>query len=81
MQHFRPPQFRRALAKFPPPIQKAFEKQLRFLLADIRHPSLRAKKYDEANDIWQARVTGNVRFYFSITDSAYIILDIEKHSK
>lgn len=59
----------------------AFEKQLRFLLRDIRHPSLRAKKYDEANDIWQARVTSNVRFYFSIADGAFVILDIEKHLK
>jgi len=79
MQHFRPPQFRRALAKFPPPIQKAFEKQLRFLLADIRHPSLRAKKYDETTGVWQARVTSNVRFYFVIQDDAYLLLDIEKH--
>ena len=79
MQHFRPPQFRRALAKFPQPIQKAFEKQLRFLLADIRHPSLRAKKYDETAGVWQARVTSNVRFYFVIQDDAYLLLNIEKH--
>ena len=79
MQHFRPPQFRRALAKFPPPIQKAFEKQLRFLLTNIRHPSLRAKKYDETTGVWQARVTSNVRFYFVIEDNAYLLLNIEKH--
>lgn len=79
MQHFRPPQFRRALAKFPPQIQKAFEKQLRFLLVDIRHPSLRAKKYDEATGVWQARATDNVRFYFVIEGDAYLLLDIEKH--
>ncbi len=34
-------------AALPSDIRKAFAKQLRFLLADLRHPSLRAKKYDE----------------------------------
>lgn len=81
MISYRTPRFERSFKKFSKGVQIAFEKQLGFLLQNIRHPSLRAKKYDEANDIWQARVTNNVRFYFSIADSAYIILDIEKHSK
>jgi len=33
-----------------------FDKQLGFLLANLRYPSLRAKKHDEARDIWQARL-------------------------
>ena len=79
MQHFRSPQFRRTLEKFTPQIQKVFEKQLRFLLMDIRHPSLRAKKYDEAVGIWQARVTDNIRFYFAIENDMYLLLSLEKH--
>ena len=59
-------QIRRALQKFPESIQETFYKQVEFLKNDIRHPSLRAKKYDEATDVWQARVTGDVRFYFRI---------------
>ena len=43
-----------------------FEKQLGFLLANLRHPSLRAKKYSEAQDVWQARVDTAYRFYFRI---------------
>jgi len=39
-----------------PEVRKAFAKQLGFLLSKLTHPSLRAKKYDEANNIWQARV-------------------------
>jgi hypothetical protein len=34
-----------------PGVRKAFAKQLGFLLNHIAHPSLRAKKYNEANDI------------------------------
>jgi mRNA interferase RelE/StbE len=43
-----------------------FDKQLGFLLSNIRHPSLRAKKYDDARDIWQARADDDYRFYFQI---------------
>ncbi len=73
------PRFDRGLKKFSEQVQKVFHKQLQFLLKDIRHPSLRAKKYDEPRRIWQARVTDNVRFYFQIYGDAYLLLDIEKH--
>ena len=42
-----------------------------FLLRDLHHPSLRAKKYDEARDLWQARVTKGWRFYFKIVGDVY----------
>ena len=79
MTSYRTPRFERSFRKSSEVVRSAFEKQLGFLLHDIRHPSLRAKKYDEARGIWQARVTSNVRFYFSITGNTYTILDIEKH--
>jgi hypothetical protein len=43
----------------PVEIQRAFHKQLSLLLEHLRHPSLRTKKYDQARDIWQGRVTGS----------------------
>lgn len=79
MKYRTTPHFDRAFLKFPLKVQFAFEKQVRLLIRNIRHPSLRAKKYDEAHDVWQARVTKNVRFYFVIVGDAYIVLDIEKH--
>ncbi len=72
--------FDRSFKKFTPEIQAAFHKQAAFLLRDIRHPSLRAKKYDETYGIWQARVNDNVRFYFVIAGSRYTLLDIERHA-
>lgn len=60
-------------------IQNKLEKQIRFLLHDLQHPSLRAKKYDEAKGIWQARVDASVRFYFAISGDTYILHDIRKH--
>ena len=48
-----------------PAVQRAFDKQTRLLLENLRHPSLRSKKYDEARDIWQARVNRYSCIYFS----------------
>jgi mRNA-degrading endonuclease RelE of RelBE toxin-antitoxin system len=73
--------FIKSLEDAPPPIQKAFYKQSRLLLENLRHPSLRTKKYDEARDIWQARVTLGWRFYFKIVADTYYLIDIIPHPK
>ena len=73
--------FRKNFKDFPPDIQRKFGKQVTYLLRDIRHPSLHAKKYDESNSIWQARVDKNIRFYFVIENNTYILLDIKYHPK
>ncbi len=65
----------------PPNVRKAFFKQVRLLAANLHHPSLRAKKYDESQDLWQARVTRDWRFYFVITGDTYVILNIIRHPK
>jgi len=73
--------FRRSYRAAPAKVRRAFDKQLAHLLRDLRHPSLRAKKYDAARDIWQARVNGGWRFYFRIDDDTYILLDVIAHPK
>ena len=81
MRYERTPPFKRAFKKFPSDVQHAFKKQITFLLQDIRHPSLRAKKYGGTTDVWQARVTDTVRFYFQIIGDTYVLLNIRKHPK
>lgn len=71
------PRFLKQYRDAPLQVQKAFDKQAKLLIQDLRHPSLRAKKYDEARDIWQARVTRDWRFYFTIeadTDQLHTII-------
>ncbi len=46
-----------SLKDAPPTVRRAFAKQLRFPVNNIQHPSLHAKKYDEARDLWQARAS------------------------
>jgi mRNA-degrading endonuclease RelE of RelBE toxin-antitoxin system len=68
-------------AELPVTIRKAFAKQLRFLLANLHHPSLQAKKYDASAGLWQGRVNRSWRFYFKIEGDAYVIIAIIPHPK
>jgi len=75
------PHFARNYKKAPASIQRAFDKQARLLVEDLNHPSLRAKKYDEPRDLWQARVTRAWRFYFTIKGDTYCLHEIKRHPK
>jgi hypothetical protein len=81
MRLIRTTHFVRSYSKAPKAIQQAFDKQSLLILQNLRHPSLRTKKYDEGRNRWQARVTGSWRFYFLIEDDAYIVQDIICHPK
>lgn len=81
MKYSTTPHFDRAFKEFPAEVQRAFRKQIIFLLQNFRHSSLRVKKYGGTTDVWQARVTGNIRFYFQIVDDTYQLLNIRKHLK
>ena len=75
------PRFQRQYDESPPQVRKAFDKQAKLLVENIRHPSLRTKKYDEAKDIWQGRVTRDWRFYFTIEGDTYHLHTIIPHTK
>jgi len=71
----------KTLESLPKAVSQAFFKQVRFMGQNLMHPSLRAKKYDESMDLWQARVNKSWRFYFLIQDDVYYIVDIVPHPK
>jgi plasmid maintenance system killer protein len=73
--------FLTSLEEAPPSVRKAFLKQLEYLLANPRHPSLRAKKFDDGTGVWQARVNRDWRFYFTIEGDTYHLHDIIAHPK
>jgi len=70
-----------ALEDAPSAVRKAFFKQVKFLEQNLAHPSLHAKKYDESQDLWQARINQAWRFYFVIKEDTYIISRIIPHPK
>jgi mRNA-degrading endonuclease RelE of RelBE toxin-antitoxin system len=73
--------FLRSYENAPRTIQRAFDRRIALLVQNLRHPSLRAKKYDEANDIWQARINGGWRLYFTIQGDTYHLIDMIPHPK
>ena len=81
MRLFYTDRFRKSYMEAPVEVQKRCDKQLALLTENLRHPSLRAKKYDEARDIWQARVNAGWRFYFTIEGDTYHLLDIIPHPR
>ena len=56
--------FEKDYSAAPTDVQRAFDKQERFLADNLQHPSLHAKKYDESTGLWQARVNRSWRFLF-----------------
>ncbi len=77
----RSDKFESELVEAPPKVQVAFYKQARLLADNIRHPSLHAKKYNESQDVWQARVNKDWRFFFTISGDAYTMIHIGPHPK
>ena len=71
----------RDLDNLSPRFQNTARKQFEFLANDIRHPSLRAKKYEGIEDVWQGRVNRDYRFFFKIEDDTYLVLAIGPHPK
>ncbi len=51
MKPFYTNQFKKKFHHLSKKVKQKFEKQLGYLLENVRHPSLHAKKYDEENDI------------------------------
>ncbi len=79
MYLYRSQYFTAQYERVPSRIQHAFDKQAILLKHNLRHPSLHAKKYDEARGIWQARVTKGWRFYFRIIGDTYYLITIISH--
>ena len=73
------PSFDRDYARLPQRIQERAEKQLALLFTNSRHPSLRIKKMEGWDDIWEGRITRDYRFTFTIEGDRYILRRIGPH--
>ena len=73
------PHFKRNYKSLTKEKKKKFKKQLNYLLKNFSHPFLDIKKGDEKEDIWQARVDRNHRFYFLIERDTIILLEVKPH--
>ena len=72
--------FKRNYQDLPAAIQKRFDKQLKLFLDNPKHPSLRIHRYKSEADVWEAYVTMQYRFTFSVTETAIVFRNIGPHS-
>jgi len=71
--------FKRSYKKLPKFVQKKADRILTLLAQDLRHPSIRAKKIQGADDIWEGRVDKFHRFTFQINNDEIVLRSIGVH--
>ena len=71
--------FFRDYEQLPRRIQASLDKKLVCLAENLRHPSLRAKKMEGYENVWEARITRGYRFTFSKDESGYFIRRAGSH--
>lgn len=77
--HFSQP-FKKQYEKLPVQLQKKFTKQLKFLLEDFRHSSLRARKMG-GEEKYEARLDQHNRFTYQIVETEVWFLTIGPHDE
>lgn len=66
-------------ARLPTPIQKRVDKKLTLFVQNPRHPSLRVKKMEGHEDIWEGRISDDYRFTFRIVGETYWLRHVGPH--
>lgn len=72
--------FQKRFKKLHPSLRKKFTKQLKILLANPRHPSLRIKKM-EGLDLFEARIDYHNRFVYKIVGEEIWLYSIGPHDE
>lgn len=67
--------------KLPLYLQKKTDKQLAFLSQNLRHPSIRAKKEEGFENVWEGRVDRSYRFVFTVEADTIILLRVGPHDE
>lgn len=75
----RTERFKKDYQKLPSDIQRRVDEKLRFLLHDMRYPSLRVHKLRGVEGLWELSVTMNYRVIFEIKDECYVLLAVGPH--
>ncbi len=71
--------FLRKYSKLNAGIQKIFEKKLGLFKQDMNHPSLRIKKIQGTENIYEGSVNMNIRFTFQFKEGGVLLRNIGPH--
>jgi len=73
------PLFRRDFQDLPPDVQVRAERAIRLLAGNPRHPSLRSKKMQGVESIWEASVTLAYRITYEVSGETLVLRRIGTH--
>lgn len=73
------PLFRRDFQALPKDVQARAEKAIRLLRENPRYPSLRSRKMQRVENIWEASVTMSYRITYEIIGETLILRRIGTH--
>jgi hypothetical protein len=79
VQFVRTERFKRAYRMLEPAEQELVKKALRQLMADRSHPSLRVKRIQGTDNIWEMRAGRDIRVTLEITGEAYLLRNVGHH--
>lgn len=72
--------FKKCFKRLPDEIQKIFLKKLKLLIQSrLTHPSLRIKKMQGTEGIWEASLTMNYRMTFELIEGGIFLRKIGTH--
>ena len=71
--------FKKNFKDLPRSIQDRFDKKLDLFLANPRHPSLNIHRYLGFEDVWEAYISKEYRFTFTVTKESIIFRNIGPH--
>jgi len=72
----RTERFKKSVLELDQRTRDKLKKQLRYLLSDLRHPSLHVKKIKGTQSIFEARVNNSYRLTFEFGEGHEIILRV-----
>ena len=73
--------FRDAWSKLTSEEKRLARRAMDKLVLDIRYPSLRVKKVQGAEDIWEARVSRSIRLTFEIVGAVIVFRNVGQHDE
>lgn len=73
--------FKRAVLALNESDKKQVKKQLKLMLINPRHPSLRSKKIQGTVDIFEASINMNIRMTWQYTKNGILLRNIGEHDK
>ncbi|MDL1867763.1 hypothetical protein FBR06_11190 [Betaproteobacteria bacterium PRO4] len=71
--------FAKQYKKLPAIVREKFDRQLRRLVKDPKHPSLRARKMVNREEVWEARIDIQYRFTFQFDEDDIVLRSIGTH--